>query len=138
MLCLIGVNAIIAGYGFIGTPDGSAVGIPKEWLSDTRFRDFLIPGFLLFGLGVLHLLTAYSQLRNGVIATLLAEVSGLGLLIWIAVQAALMGSFRHPAQTILQASCLLIALLTLFFASKQERQQASDSGALKRLTRTYP
>lgn len=124
ILAMIGVNAIFAGYGFMGTPDGSAVGIPQEWLADTPFKDYMVPGAILFGLGVLHICAAYLQLRRDPIATMIAGVSGSGLIIWIAVQAAMMGSFRHPVQTILQAVCLVLALTTIYLAWKQSKRHA--------------
>jgi hypothetical protein len=120
ILGLIGLNAVIAGYGFIGTPDGSAVGIPQEWLADTPFVDYLIPGAILFGLGVLHLCAAYLEIRGDRIASWIAQVAGAGLLIWIVVQAAMMGSFRHPAQTTLQAVCLLAGVVTVSMATRQK------------------
>jgi hypothetical protein len=119
ILGLIGLNAILAGYGFIGTPDGSAVGIPQEWLADTPFGDYLIPGAILFGLGVLHLCAAYLEIRGDRTASWIAQVAGAGLLVWIVVQAAMMGSFRHPAQTTLQAVCLLAGLITVWMAMRQ-------------------
>ena len=119
ILALIGLNAVAAGFGFIGTPDGSALGIPQEWLADTPFRDYMIPGVILFGLGVLHLCAAYLEFRSDRIAPKIAEIAGLGLVIWIVVQAAMMGSFRHPAQTILQAVCLASGFVTVYLASRQ-------------------
>jgi hypothetical protein len=128
ILALIGFNAVIAGYGFMGTPDGSAVGIPQEWLADTPFSDFMIPGAILFALGVLHLCAAYLQLRSDRIAPMIAEVAGFGLVIWIVVQIMMMGSFRHPAQTILQAICLICGVASIYLGSKQIR--------LRRLAKT--
>lgn len=119
ILALIGINAVIAGYGFMGTPDGSAVGIRQEWLADTPFSNYMIPGSILFGLGLLHLCAAYLQLRSYPVATCIAETAGFGLIIWIVVQIAMMGSFRHPAQTILQAICMILGVTTLYLASKQ-------------------
>jgi hypothetical protein len=119
ILAIIGLNAVSAGYGFIGTPDGSAVGIPQEWLADTPFNDYRIPGAILFGLGVLHLCAAYLEIRRDRIAPWTAQVAGFGLIIWIIVQAAMMGSFRHPAQTTLQATCLLFGSVTVWIAMRQ-------------------
>ena len=119
ILALIGLNAVVAGFGFMGTPDGSALGIPQDWLADTPFKDYLIPGAILFGLGVLHLWAAYLQFKRDRSASKIAEIAGLGLVIWIVVQAAMMGSFRHPTQTILQAECIVLGLATVFLASRQ-------------------
>lgn len=119
MLLVIGFSAIPAGYGFLGTPDGSAVGIPQSWLDGTPFSDYTIPGALLFGLGLLHLLAAYLEIGNKRLAPWIAEIAGAGLIIWIVVQASMMGSFKHPIQTILQAVCISIGIGTALLAWRQ-------------------
>jgi hypothetical protein len=119
ILALISLNVLAAGYGFMGTPDGSAVGIPKDWLADTPFDSYMVPGAILFALGLLHLWAAYLQLRSDPIASKVSEIAGIGLVIWIAVQAAMMGSFRNPAQTILQAVCMVLGLVTIYLSSRQ-------------------
>jgi hypothetical protein len=125
LLALIGLNAVAAGYGFMGTPDGTAVGIPQDWLVGTPFKNYMIPGAILFGLGVVHLCAGYYQFRSDQFAPLAAAISGAGLLIWIVVQSAMMGSFRHPAQTIMQATCLVIAIVTVTLAIRQNTWQTS-------------
>jgi hypothetical protein len=119
ILALIGLNAVAAGFGFMGTPDGSALGIPEAWLADSPFKDYMIPGVILFALGVLHLFAAYLQARRGRLASQISEIAGLSLVIWIVVQAAMMGIFRHPTQTILQAVCMALGLVTVFLSSRQ-------------------
>lgn len=121
LLSLIGLNAIYAGYGFIGTPDGSAVGIPREWLEGTPFHDYLIPGIVLLGLGVLHVVAAVLQFRRLERAPWFALVAGCGLSIWIIVQAGMMGSTRHPVQTTLQIVCMVIGILSTLLAMSQLR-----------------
>jgi CHASE2 domain-containing sensor protein len=119
LLLLVGTNAVVAGSGFVGSPDGSAIGIPQEWLDGTPFRDYLVPGLVLAAMGVLSLASALLQLRRHPLAWAWAGVCGVGFVIWIAVQAALMGSFRHPAQTILQAAVLALGLVVAGLAWRQ-------------------
>ena len=83
LLLFIAIGALPAGYGFLGTPDGSAVGIPEGWIDDTPFADYTIPGALLFGLGVLHLAAAYFQFARDGFAPWITEAAGCGLIIWI-------------------------------------------------------
>ncbi|HET6511840.1 MAG TPA: hypothetical protein VFH43_06585 [Candidatus Kapabacteria bacterium] len=125
LLVFIAIGAIPAGYGFLGTPDGSAVGIPAGWIEDTPFSDYLIPGALLMGLGVLHLAAAYLELRRDALAPWLTEVAGCGMIIWIAVQAIMMGSFRHPIQTTLQAVCITVGITTAILGYLQIRRMRS-------------
>ncbi len=122
LLLLVGANAVVAGCGFIGDPDGSAVGIPQDWLGGTPFRDYLVPGILLTLLGLLALAAAVLQLRRSEFAWAWAIVAGLGFVGWIIVQASLMGSFRHPMQTLLQAAVLALALAVVVLAFWQYRR----------------
>lgn len=123
LLVFIAFGAIPAGYGFLGTPDGSAVGIPPGWLDDTPFSDYTIPGALLLGLGLLHLSAASLEFRNDRLAPWFSEAAGCGLIIWIAVQVYMMGSFRHPVQTVLQAICLTVGISIALLAYFQIRSR---------------
>src|ERR1041384_2633827 len=122
LLALIAVNAVVAGILFVLKPDGSAIGIPQDWLDGTPFPDYTIPGILLTGLGILHGVAAWAELAGWPLAWTWAGASAVGLGIWIVVQALLMGSPRHPIQTTLQASCLTIAAATGVLALVQRKR----------------
>lgn len=131
VLGVVSVNAVAAGYGFIGTPDGSALGIPKDWLAGTPFPDYRVPGILLFSLGLLYGFAAFREVRRGSDAWVWAGLSGGAMIAWIIVQAAMMGSFRHPIQTLLQAIVLAAGLLSgasafLQFRAWHHRWGATD------------
>jgi hypothetical protein len=121
LLLLVGINAMVAGYGFIGDPDGSSVGIPQEWLEDSPFETYLVPGIVLEAMGVLAVASAVMQLRRTEFAWAWAGVSGVGFVGWIVVQALMMGSFRHPIQTTLQAVVLGLGLAVTVLAFLQFR-----------------
>ena len=124
LLALICVNALVASYAFIADPTGNGIGIPQEWLEDSPFDDYLVPGILLGGLGLLHGFAAFRQWVGARDGWIWAGASGSGLLIWIVVQAIMMGSFRHPLQTALQAFCLAVAAATGSLALVQMRRQS--------------
>lgn len=127
LLALIGLNAVAAGYGFVRRPDGSALGIPQDWLAGTPFADYRIPGLILFALGVLHLYAAWAAYRRHAASWFWAGLCAGSMVVWIAVQAALMGSTRHPMQTILQASVLVIAIATGLLALAQLRGRTAGA-----------
>lgn len=129
LLTLIGLNAVVAGYLFARRPDGSALGIPHDWLAGTPFADYRIPGLILFALGVLHLYAAFAAYRRHAASWFWAGLCGGSMVVWIAVQAALMGSTRHPMQTILQATVLAIGLATGLLALAQLRARTAGSPA---------
>lgn len=121
LLVLISLNAVAAGYSFIRTPDGTGLGIPQDWLDGTPFANYRVPGAILFGLGLLHGYAAFTEFKRRPRAWFWAGMSAGGILIWIAVQAMLMGSTRHPMQTLLQAAVLAIGLATGVLALVQSR-----------------
>lgn len=58
---LLGLGALAGGGMLIAAPDGSRLGMPLSMLQYSPFRDFLIPGLILFTvLGVFPVFVAYS------------------------------------------------------------------------------
>ena len=90
LLVFLGVGALPSGLLMIARPDGSAFGFPKSWLENGPFHDYLIPGLILFGLfGVGSLLVAPAGWRRWRVAPFLAFALGVGMMIWIVVQIAI-------------------------------------------------
>jgi hypothetical protein len=88
----IAPGAIISGLFMILAPDGSLMKMPLTMLSGTPFRDFLVPGIILFtvnGLG--NLLSGVLSFRRHKLAGFAGITFGLGLMIWIFVQVSLIG-----------------------------------------------
>ena len=54
-MILWGVAAIGGSVGILGAPDGSAMSWDTEWLAGTPFSDWLVPGLLLLGVGLVSL-----------------------------------------------------------------------------------
>src|SRR5687768_8617989 len=90
LLALICLNALAASFAFIADPTGKGMGIPQEWLEDSPFDDYLIPGILLGGLGVLHGVAAAREWAGSRHAWFWSGFAASGLLVWIVVQAILM------------------------------------------------
>jgi hypothetical protein len=62
---ILGINAVAAGAMFIMAPDGHLMQMPLSNLKDSPFRDFLIPGILLFAfVGLFPLGVAYSLWKH--------------------------------------------------------------------------
>lgn len=100
-LAVLSLNGLAAGSLLIAVPDGSLVGLPQAWLEHAPFSSYFIPGCLLFlFMGVLPALafTGIAFKRNWHWAqrinllparsssNTLALYSGVGAIIWIAVQ----------------------------------------------------
>jgi hypothetical protein len=95
----VGVMAVPVGLVMMGDPNGSPLGIPNEWVADSAFGSFLVPGlFLLLVNGVGQLAAAGLALIRHPLAPWLMATLAVGLLVWIAVQVLIIPlSFLQPA-----------------------------------------
>jgi hypothetical protein len=107
-----GLLAIPVGVMFITDPSGASLQLPPGWIEDTLFGSYLVPGLYLLlvnGLGML-VLAGLIALRHWS-APWLTAILGVGLIIWILVQLAVM-----PETMILQPIFLGTGLLMGFVA----------------------
>jgi hypothetical protein len=89
---LIGIGAVVSGALLVIGPDGRYLQIPLEMLENTPFRNFLIPGVILFSvIGVGNIITAFLCFRIQRIAGFAGMFFGFGLIIWLFVQISLVG-----------------------------------------------
>ena len=133
VLLLEGVLALGGGAMLVAAPSGALLQMPAEWLQGTPFGSYLIPGLLLgMALGLLPLASVFALWRlpsvpalRGVeralgmdAAWLAAFVSGVGILIWIVAQYAMVRMF-HPMQAFIFALGAAIVLLALLPAVRR-------------------
>jgi len=87
LLLFNGLSALFGGSLLIAAPDGSLLGLPLSLLARTPFRDFLLPGIILFtvlGLGsCIGWGLVYRRMWG---AARWAQVVGLATVIWIITQ----------------------------------------------------
>lgn len=81
--CLVGASLLIA------APDGSLMDMPVT-IMNGFFPDFLIPGIILFGLGILNTLSFRSVLRMTHIDWVMAGLGLGGLSVWFVVEIAIL------------------------------------------------
>jgi hypothetical protein len=121
LLLLIGIGAVAAGWAFIQDPNGSGVGISLDYLKDSPFKDFLIPGIVLFSVnGVASLIgavLAFFKNRNSGIFTM---ILGVAMLIWIAAQVYWLGWSSWLQPTFLAVGAIEIALGFLMYGEKRD------------------
>ncbi len=92
LLIVLGFEAggcIVGGSFLILKPDGSLMDKPVE-IMHGAFLDFLIPGVILLGLGILNSLAFVSVLRRYVFDWFLAGLALGGLFIWFWVEIAIL------------------------------------------------
>jgi hypothetical protein len=111
----IALGALGGGFVLMISPKGSAMGISVSALSGTPFRDYFLPGLLLFAFNGLGCLAAsvYSFLRHR-LAGWLGIFFGGGLFAWIVVQICMIGYWKDvPIQPFYAALGLFEAGLGL-------------------------
>jgi hypothetical protein len=98
-LALLGIGALAGGAALVSRPDGSVMGFTIDLLAGSPFPDYLVPGIilgLLFGVGSFAVVGL--GLRRARLAPFAAFAIGLGQMIWIVVELAIIHevSFLHP------------------------------------------
>ena len=112
---LTAAMAIPVGWLFITDPSGGSMGVPQDWIAGTVFGSYLVPGLYLLamnGVGML-VVAGLSAVRHWT-APWLTGTLGVGLIVWILVQLAVM-----PETMILQwiflAAGLALGSVALFW-----------------------
>jgi hypothetical protein len=109
------LGAVPVGLMFLADPSGGTVGLPPGWIEDTLFGSYLVPGLYLLlvnGVGML-VLAGLIVLRHWS-APWLTGILGVGLIIWILVQLAVMPE-TMVLQWIFLATGLLLGFVALFW-----------------------
>ena len=88
-----GAGALAGGGLLVAAPDGRIMDMPVEIMHGV-FSNFLIPGFILFGLGILTTAAFISVLRRIRIDWLLSGLALGSLAIWFIVEIAILQEFH--------------------------------------------
>ena len=104
------INAFAGGYyGLSG-----AKGVPLEWLAGSPFSDYFIPSLILFVVvGGVFSFAAIAVFMRSRLARVSAFVAGTVVLVWIAVQLAIIGyvSWMQPATLLAGVFVVIFAWL---------------------------
>jgi len=88
LLIILGYEAagcLLGGSLLIAAPDGSYMNMPVDMMYGA-FRDFLIPGIILFGLGILNTFAFFTVQRRSTSDWFMAGLALGGLFIWFVVE----------------------------------------------------
>jgi len=89
---LIGIGAVICGALLVIRPDGRYLQMPLDMLKNSPFRNFLIPGLILFLVnGAGNIVSAVLCFRMHRLAGFGGLFFGFGLIIWLFVQINMIG-----------------------------------------------
>jgi hypothetical protein len=122
LLAFITINAFGGGiYGIAGAED-----VPTELLSGTPFRDYVIPSLiLLVAVGGSSLLAAMAAFLRHRSARPAALGAGTILLVWMAMQLALIGYVSWMQPTVVALALLVLILAGLLPRTQREPECGS-------------
>ena len=84
---ILGVGALFGGGALVLAPDGHLLSMPTALLAGSPFRDYLVPGAILFAvIGVGPLIAAALAYLRVPVAPLAATAAGAALMGWIVVE----------------------------------------------------
>jgi hypothetical protein len=87
LLILTAINATVAGVLFIIDPSGSKMGLTLDYIADSPFRSYLIPGIILLIInGLFNFITALLMIKNKSYSNILVILQGILLMGWIVIQ----------------------------------------------------
>jgi hypothetical protein len=112
---LLGIGALGGGLVLIVAPRGEIMPLPLSALAGSPFDTYLVPGLILFTvLGLGPLVAAWLAWGRHALAPFAAFVVGVALLIWVAVEIAIIGySNEPPLQAIYLVMGIAITALAL-------------------------
>ena len=87
LLFINGAGAIYGGWNLMLQPDGSSIQLSMDWLKHTPFKNYLVPGIILFiSNGLFSLFVFTTVMFNIRTASLMVMVQGAILTGWIIIQ----------------------------------------------------
>jgi hypothetical protein len=124
LLLLLAVGALFGGWELMHpAADGSALGMPLEYLARSPFTSYFIPGLLLFVVfGIGSIVTLGATILRHWSAPYLLFALGVGQVIWITVELAMTQQFHPVLQPALFGWGAVAALLAYLWHRKNERR----------------
>jgi CDP-diglyceride synthetase len=94
----IGVTAAAGGFGLVSDPSGAKMNISLEWLNNTPFVNYFIPGLVLLAVnGVGNVVASITTFVRNKYAPNLAAALGIFLVLYITIEVLTIG-LRTPLQ----------------------------------------
>ena len=86
-ICFVALTTLFAGIILMSVPDGSMLRLPISLLQSTIFKDFRLPGFLLFlFVGGINFLAAFYLLINNKKKFNWSLLAGIITVLWVMIQ----------------------------------------------------
>jgi len=121
----LAIGALGGGAALLLGPRGETIPLPLSALDASPFADYSVPGAILFlVIGIGPLVAAVLTWRRHRLAPLLACATGGALIVWVAVEIAIVGYSNEPP---LQALYLALGVVIVLVGVRWLRQTRSPS-----------
>ncbi len=128
LLIWLGIGALAGGAALLLKPDGSVMQFSTDLLEGSPFADYTIPGLILGGLfGVGSLLLAVLAYRREPIAPFLILALGVGQMVWIVVELAIIREFSF-LHIVMFTTGLLLAVVAVAWGMPTWREARKNRG----------
>ena len=119
LLTVIGVGGVVCGWMLMREPSGESIGLSLELIQDSPFKDYFIPGLVLFAInGLGSLLGAWLLVNKNRFAGAVTMLLGLEMIIWISAE-----FYWVNEESFLQPTMFAVGLLELLLGLLVSRQQ---------------
>jgi hypothetical protein len=111
LLIVVGLGAVVVGYGLMTDPSGTGIGLPLDLLRRSPFNDYFIPGIALFSVnGATSLVGAFLAFRKNQFTGFVTLTLGIAMVIGIGAQVYWIGWESWLQPTFLAVGFIEIAL----------------------------
>ena len=87
LLLFVGIAAVAGGLGVLLDPSGESLGVSVDLLINSPFKNFLIPGIVLFTIiGLTSLLVSFLTFKQHLLSGGATIILGFIMIIWIVLQ----------------------------------------------------
>ncbi len=118
LLFLLGVTALQGGLMLALDPSGNSIQLPSQWITNTIFGNYFIPGLALLSiLGIGSLVIAVLVIKKYKYGYLMTAAQGSAVLFWLFVQIISIGQYFF-----LQTVYAVIGLMLFYGGWRLHRQ----------------
>ena len=122
LLLINGVGACYGGWQMFTDPSGASLQLTSDWLLYSPFKDYFIPGVILFiANGLLSLVIAFLVIIRYNKFPMLVVLQGNVLFIWIIIEMFMIQTV-HPLHIIMGSIGIVLILLGFLVWNKMKEQ----------------
>ena len=122
----IGITAVLGGFGLVSDPSGVTAKTPLEWLKNSPFENYLVPGLILIiVIGGSHLFGGVFSFSSSSFSPIITATCGIVLVLFMSMEIWFIG-----LRNLMQPLYLVLGAILVFLCLKQRRLMKKSSRPL--------